>query len=127
MRPDRGFSVAIAAAELSDAPVCARRMGAALFRGSRLLAVGANLYHRSHPASANEREFFISTHAEHVALLRRRHFDVSGNALYIARRLANGLLGNSKPCLNCQELCRIAGVKRIYYIDDYQVCKEIKL
>jgi deoxycytidylate deaminase len=113
---ERGLSVALAASLLSDAPRQGLRMGAALFTGSRLLAVGANMYTKSHPASANEKGFSRSTHCEHVCLLRRQHYDVTSKlTLYIARMRADGSLGSSKPCANCLRLCRLAGVNRIHF------------
>jgi deoxycytidylate deaminase len=125
---DRGFSIALAASMLSDAPRIGLRMGAALLSGSRLLAVGANLYTRSHPASANEKEFCRSTHAEHVCLLKRQHYDVTSKlTLYVARLRADGTLGSSKPCANCLRLCKLAGVSRVWYYDHIGKQKEITL
>ena len=113
---DRGFDAAFAASLLSDAPRIGLRMGAALFSGSRLLSVGANLYGRSHPASAQSKEFWRSTHCEHVALLKRQHYDVTSKlTLYVARRRSDGSIGSSRPCHNCMDLCRQAGVTRIWF------------
>lgn len=103
-------------------------MGAALFSGPRVLAVGANQYNRSHPASKNTEQFSCSTHAEHQALLRRRHYDGDRNLiLYVARARADGALGCSKPCENCMDLCKLAGIKRIRYVDEQGNRKEITL
>lgn len=118
MNSARGFEAALAAAELSNAPRTARKMGASLWVGPRLLSVGCNRWH-THPASDNAEEFNRSLHAENVALIRRRHFDKpSGRlTLYVARRLAFGAMGNSKPCSNCMRLCLLAGVRRVYFYD----------
>lgn len=123
---DRGFDTAFAAAELSDAPRQGLKMGAALYSGSRLLSVGANRWH-SHPASDNA-DFCRSLHAEHVALLRRQHFDKpSGRlTLYVARSLADGSIGNSRPCDNCMWLCREAGIDRVRFYE-YNVRNEVAL
>jgi deoxycytidylate deaminase len=114
---DRGFSVAFAAALLSTAPRAGLKLGAALYSGSRLLSVGANRWH-SHPAS-NNTGFCRSLHAENVALLRRQHFDrPSGRlTLFVARRLADGSIGNSKPCGNCLKLCVEAGISRVRFYE----------
>lgn len=112
---NRGFDAAFAACELSDAPRTARKMGAALFSGSRLLSIGANLYRRSHPKS---HAICTSTHCEHVALLKRQHYTINGAmTLFVARRIADGSAGNSRPCPNCIELCRLAGVTRIWFYE----------
>jgi deoxycytidylate deaminase len=113
----RGFDVALATALLSNAPRPGLRMGSALFAGNRLLSVGANRWNSTHPNSDN-RAFVRTIHAEHIALVRRQHYDVSGNLiLYVARRRADGSLGCSKPCANCLELARLAGVSRVRYFD----------
>ena len=111
---DRGLDIALATAALSDAPRMGLKMGACLMAGSRLLSVGANRW-TTHPASNNE-GFTRSLHAEHVALLRRWHYDApSRMTLYVARKREDGTLGNSKPCDNCVRLCKLAGVRRIYF------------
>ena len=123
---DRGFDAALAASELSDAPRPGLRMGAALFSGSRLLSVGANLYGRSHPQSAQSEDFWRSTHCEHVALLRRQHYDTrSSLTLYVARRRKDGTIGSSRPCVNCLKLCELAGVTRVWFYDSYGKRQEI--
>ena len=123
----RGFEVAIAASLLSDAPRPALRLGASLFAGARLLSVGCNLYSRSHPASNNGRDFHRSTHAEHRCLLRRQWNPTDNLTMYVARRKADGSSACSKPCNNCLELARIAGVRRIRYFGDDGKPKEITL
>jgi deoxycytidylate deaminase len=122
---DRGFDAAFAAARLSDAPREGLRMGAALFSGPRLLSVGANLYGRSHPGSRQTENFTLSTHCEHVALLRRQHYDArSSLTLYVARKRSDGSIGNSRPCINCLKLCALAGVGRVWFYE-YGIRKEI--
>ena len=122
---ERGMSVAFAASELSDAPRPGLRMGAALFSCSRLLSVGANLYGRSHPQSAQSEDFTRSTHAEHVALLRRQHYDIRSKlTLYVARKRSDGTIGNSRPCKNCITLCNVLGVGRVWFYE-HGIRKEI--
>ena len=127
MKTQRGFDAALAAAELSDAPRTARKMGAALFCGSRILSVGYNRW-QSHPSSDNA-EFNRSLHAENVAVIRRQHYDrLSGFlALYVARRLADGSMGCSKPCQNCMALARLAGVRRIWFYNTEGKPEEVTL
>jgi deoxycytidylate deaminase len=116
---DRGFDAAFAASELSDAPRQGLKMGAALFSGSRLLSVGANLYGRSHPESEQSKDFWRSTHCEHVALLRRQHYDNRRLTLYVARRRKDGSIGSSRPCKNCLWLCSVLGVTRVWFYNSY--------
>ena len=121
---DRGFSVAFATALLSNAPRTGLCMGAALYHGSRLLSVGANRW-STHPDSDNNNGFCRSLHAEHCALVKRQHYDApSRMTLYVARRREDGTVGNSRPCMNCLNLCRLAGVTRVWFYED-GVRKEI--
>ena len=123
---ERGLSVALAASLLSDAPRTGLCMGAALFHGSRLLSIGANRWH-THPASNNE-DFTRSLHAEHVALIKRWHYDIpSRMTLYVARKREDGTIGNSKPCTNCVRLCKLAGVRRVWFYDQEGQPKEVTL
>ena len=123
---ERGFETALAASLLSNAPRTGLCMGSALFHGSRLLSVGANRW-TTHPASNNE-DFTRSLHAEHVALIKRWHYDApSRMTLFVARKHEDGSLGCSKPCANCIALARLAGVRRVYFYDTEGKPKEIKL
>ena len=113
---EKGFAVAFATALLSDAPRAGLRMGAALYSGSRLLAVGANRW-VTHPSSDNK-EFNLSFHAEHVALVHRQHYDNTRRmTMYVGRRREDGTPGCSQPCNNCLELMRLAGVRRVWFYD----------
>lgn len=124
---DRGFEAALAASEFSNAPRRGLKMGACLMSGSRILSVGANLFEKSHPQSHNG-VYTRSTHCEHVCLLRRRHYDGDRNlTLYVARERSDGTQGCSKPCGNCIELCRLAGVRRVRYVNERAERKEITL
>ena len=115
---DRGFNSALAAAKLSDAPREGLKMGAALYSGSRLLSLGANLYGRSHPKSSNTEEFLRSTHCEQVAIIKRQHYDAASRlTLYVARRRSDGTVGDSKPCSNCLRLCKLAGISRVWFFE----------
>ena len=111
----RGFDAALAASLLSNAPRPALRLGASLFAGARLLSVGCNWYGRSHPESSNSKDFVRSTHAEHQCLVRRQWKPVGNLTMYVGRLLANGTLGNSRPCANCLALAKLAGVRRVWF------------
>ena len=122
-----GFDTALAASFLSNAPRQSLRLGAALFAGARLLSVGCNLYGRSHPASNNGKEFVRSTHAEHQCLLRRQWNPIGNLTLFVARRLASGEIGCSRPCANCMALARLAGVRRIWFYNAEGKPEEVTL
>jgi deoxycytidylate deaminase len=123
---DSRLAVALAASDMSDAPRIGLCMGAALYSGPRLLSLGYNRWH-THPESDNS-GYNVSLHAEHVALLRRRHYDRRGRlTMYVARQREDGSLGCSKPCANCVRLCKIAGVARIWFYDYNGKIEEMSL
>lgn len=103
---NRLADVARAAARLSpDWP----QLGAVLVRGSRVISVGYNQRHKTHPKAATWTQ---SIHAEHSALLG---VDAQGADLLVYRALRNGATALAKPCPDCWRLLRRAGVRRVYY------------
>jgi len=119
----RGFEAARVASLDSVAPHLARKVGAALFGGSILLALGHNTYGQSHPDS----QLLCNVHAEHRALLRRQYYEGRGLIMYVFRQLASGAQACSKPCANCIGLMRIAGVRAVRFINDRGKAEEINV
>jgi deoxycytidylate deaminase len=128
----RGFAIAKVAKEYSNGDRPGEKMGAALFSGSILVAVGYNTYEKTHPNATNakEKKYLLSIHAEHQALLKRRYIDDSNLIMYVYREISDnkGFLTQaiSKPCLNCQIIMRLAGVKRVRYYSEKGI-EEMKL
>jgi deoxycytidylate deaminase len=119
----RKFEIARAASLLSSARR-SRQIGAALFSGSILLSVGNNEYGHTHPRSSP----FCNLHAEHRCLLRRRWRENGNNlCIYVYRELSDGTRACSKPCSNCLNLLREAGVKTAYYFDIHSRIALVKL
>lgn len=120
----RGFDAAKAISVYSNARH-SRRMGAALYSGSRLLSLGYNSYNKTH-ASLKHRHWSI--HAEHHALLKRRYYnDPRGLILYVYRELANGTPACSRPCSECLVLMAEAGVRVVRFTEKDGTLGEIKL
>lgn len=90
-RIDRGLHYARKAALLSKH---GRRVGAALFMGNRLVAVGWNSK-RTHP---KQDTYTNMQHAELNCLIGLHKLDVSKGTLYVVRVLKSGELAMSKPC-----------------------------
>ena len=74
----RGIDIAKAASQHSDACTDGKRLGAALFAGSRLVSIGFNMYSKSRPSNVfkkNGRDYYKSVHAEQNAVLKyNRHY-----------------------------------------------------
>ena len=120
----RGFDAAKSAKQHSTAPKHSRKMGAALFSGSTLVSIGFNKYCYSHPES---NVLSTATHAEHVAILRRRHYSNKNLIMYVYREDSKNRPVCSKPCKNCQTILRDIGVKRVRYYSSDDEPKEMKL
>lgn len=111
----RGFDVAKAAREHASAPREGLKIGAALFAKSALLSIGFNTYNVTHPNSANNKNFNRNIHAEHRAIIKRQHYDNATMTMYIYRAHASGKVANAKPCKQCLQLMREAGVTCVRY------------
>lgn len=122
----RGFALAKAASMHATAPSTSKKMGAALMCGGIVAAIGFNIYGKTHPDSRTK-TYARCVHAEHAALLKRRHFDKEADTMYVYRETSNGLPACSRPCLNCMGLMRLSGVRRIRFINDSGQPEEMKL
>ena len=120
----RGFDAAKSAKQHSTAPRLSRKMGAALFSGSTLVSIGFNKYCYSHPESNS---LSTATHAEHVAVLRRRYYSNKNLTMYVYREDSKNRPSCSKPCKNCQDIMKEIGVKRVRYYGANNEPKELKL
>ena len=107
----RGFEIAKAASEYATAPRRSRQVGAALFSGGALVAIGFNKYNHSHPAAQ------WGIHAEHAALIKRQYYPGRNLVMYVYRELNDGKPACSKPCGNCQHLMHEAGVRFVRFVN----------
>lgn len=128
----RGFDAALAASEHSDGVPNRDKMGAAIFSGGRLLAVGFNIYSKTTPTGIlikNGKEILLATHAEVNALTKIKFRDYTNNKLimYIARQNRNNILVTSKPCKMCQNLLILAGIRVVRYFNQNSDPEELKL
>ena len=128
----RGFDAAQAASRLSNGPTSGTRMGAALYAGSNLLSVGFNDWTKT-TTLCQHNTHNGNTHAEIMALLKRRHYDKSRNMiLYVSRTITNSAQtevwnGCSRPCAKCLEFSKNNKIKRIRFFDENGDAAEIKL
>jgi cytidine deaminase len=108
----QGFDAAKAASQYGVAPRRSRQVGAALFSGSTLVAIGFNRYNYTHPKAK------WGIHAEHSALIKRQYHPSPNLIMYVYRESANGKPAMCKPCENCHLLMREAGVRFVRYINN---------
>lgn len=109
-RHDRGLRTATKAARCSANN---HRVGAALFKGRRLIAVGWNTL-KTHPDSET---FNQLQHAEFSCLMGQYKYDLVGALLYVVRLTRGGKPGISKPCAPCMDWIRACGLRKVIYLD----------
>ena len=110
-REESLMRAAVYSAGRSDQP---NRHGAIIARGGVLLSYGWN-QNKTHPAAVVYFSNFI--HAELAAIIRVNKIDLSGCDIYVARKMrtSDEPLGMSRPCKQCMEMIREAGIRRVYY------------
>ena len=93
------------------------RHGAIVSRGRRILSRGTNS--NRYTSIPIDRKFDNSVHAEQSAigdlLSHRRHEDLVGATIYVARIGKAGEQRMSKPCPMCEDLIRTVGIKKVIY------------
>jgi len=97
------------------------RLGASLFRGSRLISTGINQI-KTHTKSPHS---YRMIHAEIDALLRVDREVIEGSTLYVVRILKNLNFAASKPCDCCWEMACQLGVRRVIYFEKSGFVSEI--
>lgn len=107
---DRMLRYAIKAAACSDNERA--KVGAALFKGNKLIAVSWNDTRKTHPDSPYR---FKAIHAEFGVFLGNHKIDVYNGTLFVARVDKHGKLKIAKPCGLCEKFIRAAGIRKIFY------------
>lgn len=87
------------------------KVGSILVKGNRILSYGVNSS-KTHPMARGP---FNALHAEHQAICNALIAQTRGATLYVYRETRDGNSANSKPCLRCTELLKLAGVKDVYF------------
>ena len=94
-----------------------KRHGAIVVKNGNIVGMGFNRF-RNDPdkVSPEHIKSDCSYHAEIIAL-RMAGDKTSGATLYVARVNNVGLDRNSKPCHNCEQAIKVAGIKRVVYTE----------
>lgn len=106
------------ALRMAQLSTCTHRHGAVVTKSGRTLGVGINV-DRNHPDHVSNPKYEAAIHAEIAAIKAcGRNADLRGATLYVARAGRNGKAMMSKPCVNCQEVIDMLGIKRVIYTVD---------
>jgi len=87
------------------------RVGAAIFKGPRLISIGWNS-EKTHPSSCTR---YSAHHAEFSALVGNYKYDLVGASIFVVRITPSGKIGMAKPCDACQDFIYAAGITKVFY------------
>ena len=101
------------------------RVGAVITKGDRILSTGYN------ELRYTGRFRLPTLHAEASAIKKlldqNRLSDLVGSTLYVTRFTKAGAVACSKPCHNCESLCKSVGIRTVRYIDSLGRPAEMRL
>ena len=85
----------------------------------RPISTGQNSYIRTHPLMAKMARLSgepsrIYLHAEVAAIIRLKD-NKRAHSMFISRFTSDGLPALAKPCLSCQRLINLIGIKHVSY------------
>ena len=105
-----------------------------IVKGGRILSTGFNKKSTNgfveHYAdlARGKRNYCLSTHAEHDAVLKiRGKVDLRGTKIYTIRLKPSTGLGMARPCLICQHVLYNYGIKRAFYSIDNEEYGVLKI
>jgi deoxycytidylate deaminase len=95
------------------------KMGAAIFKGKRLISLGYN-----HPLKSAKhlhpryQRWKGSIHAEVDAILKAKT-DLTRCSIIVVRVNRFGIFRTAKPCERCLSYIEAVGIKKVYYTSNY--------
>lgn len=87
------------------------RLGAVIVKKNRVMSVGYNKPHKTHPDSKTA---YKTVHAEFDAIKKLSQDELKGATIYVLRDAKSGSR-MAKPCQCCMDLISLVGIKKIIY------------
>jgi len=118
------------AADLARNSIADKRksyIGAVIAERNKIIGSGVNS-NDPHPAMQKHYPWYSGVHAEAAALIdaTRERGDVRGCDLFVTRVYRTGeIASTSKPCKYCMALIALFGIRRVFYVDDGEICVAI--
>lgn len=92
------------------------KMGAVIFKGSRILSSGHNEIRGNGKIHPKYKNFDNTLHAEQSAILDLKDWDnARGANILIIRLNKSGLFSLAYPCPMCQSFIRFLGMSKVFY------------
>ena len=93
-----------------------QKIGAVVFKGSRILGSGYNEIRHCSKINPKYKKYDCSIHAEQKALLSCKDWvKVSGSSILVVRINKRGEFLLSKPCNMCMNMINHLNIKNLYY------------
>ena len=103
------------AIELAESSTSRYRVGAVIFKGSRILGVGNNELRFCSRIPAQYKNYNQSLHAEQAAILDTPRNSLKGSSILVVRITKRGELKMAKPCKMCSTFIDYVEIKNIFY------------
>lgn len=117
------FKLAVQRAEESDVFF---RMGAVIFKGSRIISSGKNQFKNS-GVPYRYRKSKLSIHAEQDALDGLDWNKLKGCSIFVIRVNRSGIISMAYPCEYCIQTLDHVGIKWVYYTNHVGEVKRTKI
>ena len=115
---------AIKESKKSDLPIF--KVGAVVFKSSRILGCGYNKKSPCGKINLKYRNPYDSIHAEQSAILNVKNWSkLKGSSMLVIRLTISNILSMARPCDICMNMIKHVGIKEIYYSNhDSEIIKE---
>lgn len=105
--------------EEAEASTYRFKIGAVIFKGSRIISSGHNGIRSSANIKDKYKKYKNALHAEQAALLNIDWNKVKGCSILVMKvSLSKGILGMALPCEMCRTILNHVGIKHIYYSNE---------
>ena len=102
--------------ELQKSEYYPYRIGAVVFKGSRILSAGYNKLRGNGCIHPKYKKIDHSLHAEQAAILDLKHWEkAKGTSILIIRMNQCDSISLSYPCPMCQSLIKHVGIRKVFY------------
>lgn len=105
------------------------RLGAVIFKGSKIISSGHNYIRSCSSVHSRYRKWMNSLHAEVDAIINAGDVSKLKGASILVMKVSKkyGKLSNGNPCPWCKLLIKNSGIKTIYYSNKFGEIESIKV
>lgn len=106
----------IALEELNNCNYYPYKVGAVIFKGSKILASGHNSIRTCSKIKPKFKQWRENLHAEQAAIIKLDWNKTKGSSILVLRcNYSSNILSIARPCDRCMELIEHVGIKNVFY------------